>query len=266
MMPMRHDLLFDLTGRRAFVTGSSRGIGNAIARALVSNGAECVIHASRPSDLLAQAAEDMAQLGNVVAVTGDLSNSNDIGSIVSAVGAAANEIDILVLNAAVQTRKPFEQIDRTDVEYQLMTNVGSTVDLIQAFLPQMKRRRWGRILYIGSLQEFRPHPAFPIYAAGKAAVSNLVRNLAMEYSRWGITVNTLAPGVIQTDRNRDALTDEAYRERVACQIPAGSLGTPEDCVGLALTLCSSAGRYITGCCIPVDGGMSLPYERSMYNG
>jgi glucose 1-dehydrogenase len=257
--------LFSLAGKKAFVTGSSRGIGYAIAETFVDYGAECVVHASKPSTRFKAATERLANKGKVHAVSGDLSSSAEIHSLARFAKDAIGELDILVLNAAVQTRKRFHDVERSDVEYQLMTNIGSTVELIQAFLPPMKAHGWGRVLYIGSLQEFRPHPAFPIYAASKAAISNLVRNLAMEYSRWGITINTLAPGVIRTDRNEDALADGEYRKRISSQIPSGVLGVPADCVGLALTLCSDAGRYITGCCIPVDGGMSLPYEQSMYD-
>jgi NAD(P)-dependent dehydrogenase (short-subunit alcohol dehydrogenase family) len=122
----------------------------------------------------------------------------------------------------------------------------------------MQGRRWGRILTIGSVQQVRPHPAMLVYSATKSALVNLVRNLAPQLAPDGITVNNLAPGAIVTGRNEQVLADETYRRQVLAKIPAGYIGEPGDCAGLAVLLCSEAGRYITGQDLFVDGGMGLP--------
>jgi NAD(P)-dependent dehydrogenase (short-subunit alcohol dehydrogenase family) len=112
-------------------------------------------------------------------------------------------------------------------------------------------------LAIGSVQESKPHPQMPVYAASKAALTNLMRNFALQFASAGVTCNTLSPGVICTDRNEEALSDGNYAEKVRQAIPAGFFGDPEDCAGAALLLCSDASRYITGQTLFVDGGLGL---------
>ena len=121
----------------------------------------------------------------------------------------------------------------------------------------MIERNWGRILTVGSVQEAKPHPDMVIYSALKAAQTLMVQNLAKQFAPHGVTINNLAPGVINTDRARARLTDPAYVNKVLSWIPAGHIGEAEDCAGAALLLCSDAGRYITGQSLFVDGGMSL---------
>src|SRR5690606_8212256 len=118
-------------------------------------------------------------------------------------------------------------------------------------------RRWGRVLTIGSVQEFTPHPQMLVYAATKCAQTSMAVNLAKQVAPFGVTVHALAPGVIETHRNKGRLADDAYRKTVLGWIPLGFIAEPEDCVGPALLLCSDAGRYITGANYVVDGGMSL---------
>src|SRR5690606_31858353 len=132
------------------------------------------------------------------------------------------------------------------------TNLWSTLRLIQQYLPGMVERGWGRILTIGSVQDTKPHPQMAVYAALKAAVSNLVINVAMQVGSQGVTVNNLAPGVIQTARNQEALSDATYADQTRMKIPLGYFGDPDDCAGIALLLCSEAGRYITGQTIYCD--------------
>jgi NAD(P)-dependent dehydrogenase (short-subunit alcohol dehydrogenase family) len=121
----------------------------------------------------------------------------------------------------------------------------------------MEAKRWGRILTIGSVQQVKPHPELLIYSATKLALVNLVRSLAPQLAPKGVTINNLAPGAIATGRNADVLANEEYRRKVLAKIPLGYVGEPQDCAGLALVLCSDAGRYITGADFCVDGGMSL---------
>jgi glucose 1-dehydrogenase len=136
-------------------------------------------------------------------------------------------------------------------------NFGSCLWLIQRFAPVMQGEKWGRILTIGSVQQVRPHPEMLVYSATKSALVNLVRSLASQLASQGVTINNLAPGAIATGRNEEVLANEDYRKQVLSKIPVGFVGEPQDCAGLALLLCSEAGRYITGQDFYVDGGMSL---------
>jgi NAD(P)-dependent dehydrogenase (short-subunit alcohol dehydrogenase family) len=121
----------------------------------------------------------------------------------------------------------------------------------------MKENGWGRIITIGSVQQTKPHPDMLIYSASKAAQENMVRSLSLQLAPFGITVNNVAPGVIATDRNVQALSDAEYAQKVRDSIPAGFYGQPEDCAGIVSLLCSGDGRYITGQSIFVDGGKSI---------
>ena len=121
----------------------------------------------------------------------------------------------------------------------------------------MQRQKWGRIITIGSVQEAKPHPDMLIYSASKAAQENMVRSLSLQLAPFGITVNNVAPGVIATDRNVQALSDAEYAQKVRDSIPAGFYGQPEDCAGIVSLLCAQDGRYITGQSIFVDGGKSI---------
>jgi NAD(P)-dependent dehydrogenase (short-subunit alcohol dehydrogenase family) len=121
----------------------------------------------------------------------------------------------------------------------------------------MQKQAWGRIITVGSVQQRKPHKDMLVYAASKAAQENMVRNLAKQLAPCGVTVNNVAPGVIETPRNSEALSDKEYAKQVLNGIPVGYAGAPQDCNGLILMLCSDAGRYITGADILIDGGMSL---------
>lgn len=245
---------FNLSSKTALVTGSSRGIGKAIALALGKAGATVYIHGSRKSDKLTQTVADFkAEKINAIECTGDISDSQASKKLAEDIGG----IDILVLNASVQYKTKWNEIGLDEFHSQIDTNIRSTLELIQGFAPGMIDRKWGRILAIGSVNQTKQHPDMLIYSATKSAVLNMVENLARQFAPSGVTVNNLAPGVINTDRNVEALSDETYKDKVLSFIPANFLGEPEDCAGLALALCSEAGRYITGQNIYVDGGMTL---------
>ncbi|MDD3545102.1 MAG: SDR family oxidoreductase [Kiritimatiellae bacterium] len=224
---------FQLNGRTALVTGSTRGIGLAVADTLEQYGARVIRHNSRIADLAS--VEDTARLL-----------------------AEAGAVDILVLNASCQHYRTMEEaFDEKEFAEQVNVNLRSSIQLVHGVLPGMKERRWGRVLAIGSINQWKQSPRLAVYAATKAALSNLMQNCARAYAVDGITFNTLAPGVIATDRNREALADSDTVERLLKAIPARRFGMPEDCAGAALLLCSEAGAYITGADIPVTGGMQL---------
>lgn len=247
--------LFSLQGKRALVTGSSRGIGRSLAISLAAAGAKVAFHGSAESGALLDA---VAEAGSgAIAVVGDLGNLDAVDRLAGQALDRLGGIDILVLNASIEIREDWAHVSHTAFARQVAVNLEASTRLIAALTPGMLERRWGRILGIGSVQEVKESPSMPIYASLKAAQTSLMRNYGRQFAASGVTCNTLAPGVVETDRNRQALTDAALRERLMRQIPMGHFGEAEDFVGAAIFLCSEAGRYVTGVRLLVDGGMHL---------
>ena len=250
--------IFSLDGRRALVTGSARGIGRAIARAFAEYGATVAVHGVRASDALDQSLADVRAFSpQSVAVTGDLGEPGAAAKIVSAATTAVGAPDIMVANASIQVRRPWLEIPWEEALLQMQVNFHATLQLFQACFPAMAKQKWGRLVSVGSVQEVRPHNEMPVYAASKAALENLVRNLAKQVGEDGVTVNNLCPGVFATDRNAEALNNPVYAGQVRGKIPVRDFAQPEDAAGAALLLCSDAGRYITGVTLRVDGGMGI---------
>ena len=250
---------FDLSGRRALVTGSSRGIGRAIALALAEHGADVAIHyASREDEARKAAAEAERLAVRAAVVGGDLAREGASRRVAAeAADGLGGALDIVVANAAIEMRQPWEEPAWESGRRQVDANLLGTLELIQAVVPAMREAGWGRVVTIGSVQQVRPHPQLVVYAALKSALVNMVRNLALQLSRTGVTVNNVAPGAILTDRNAGVLADPTYREWAEGRIPMGFVGEPRDCVGAVVLLCSEAGRYVTGVDLLVDGGMHL---------
>jgi NAD(P)-dependent dehydrogenase (short-subunit alcohol dehydrogenase family) len=249
---------FSLAGRRALVTGSARGIGRGLALALAEFGATVAVHGVKPSEPLDATLADVRALSpDSVAVTGDLAAPGMAAEIVAAATRLIGAPDIVVANASVQLRRPWREVSEEEALVQMQVNFHATLQLFQAAAPEMAKRRWGRLVSVGSVQEQRPHPDMIVYAASKSALENLVRNLAKQVGPDGITVNNLCPGVFATDRNAEALANPAYAEQVRQRIPVRDFAEPQDAAGAALLLCSDAGRYITGTTICVDGGMGI---------
>lgn len=245
---------FDLTGLTAFVTGSSRGIGRAAALELARGGAKVLLHGSRKSPALdAALAEVRAVCPSAEALAGDLSSSADVDRLAAEAAAA----DIVVLNASVQSYCHIGEM--TDEAWASMfeANVRSSFRFVKAFAPAMAARGFGRIICVGSVNQSRPAPRLSVYASSKAALRSLVVTAAQEYGASGVTVNTLTPGVIATDRNAKALSDAAFAENLRAAIPARRFGTPEDCAGAIRFLASREAAYVNGADLAVDGGFSL---------
>ena len=240
--------------KTALITGSSRGIGKAIALRLAADGCKVILHGVSESRHIKELKEAIERMGGTVEiVTADLCDLDATKALAETV----KHVDILVLNASVQYRTPWQDITPSEANEQLNCNLLSSLMLMQAAVPYMKEAGWGRIITIGSVQEAKPHPDMLVYSASKAAQENMMRSLALQLAKDGITVNNVAPGVINTDRNIKALSDPEYAKKVTDSIPVGFYGEPEDCAGIVSLLCSEEGRYMTGQSIYVDGGKSI---------
>jgi NAD(P)-dependent dehydrogenase (short-subunit alcohol dehydrogenase family) len=249
---------FRLHGRTALVTGARREIGRAIALALAGAGAQLAIHHvgtdEETSDAAAVVATITAAGGKAQAFAGDFTKDSAGTGLAAAVTAWA-PIDILVLNASIEIPEDWQTVSHEHFDRQITVNLRSTLELLQALVPPMAERGWGRVLTIGSVQQMMPHPSMLVYAGTKAAQFNWAMNLARQYGGTGVTVNNLAPGAILTARNQAQMQREGAA--LAQRIPVGRLGTPDDLVGAALLLCSDAGRYMTGGNMYVDGGRHI---------
>ena len=250
---------FHLEGRTALVTGASRGIGRAIAVGLAEAGADVVVHYQNAAEAAKDCAREIESVGRRAWITAsDFSRAGSGVALARQALGMVPQLDILVLNAGGGLRQAFVDVTTEGFLAQAHANFLAGFELLQACLPPMAARGWGRVVTIGSVQQVRPNPALSVYAAMKAAQLNLVVNLAKQYARHGVTVNNVAPGMIATDATAPQLAQEATRAALLDEIPARSIGQPADCVGPVLMLCSEAGRYVTGIDLFVDGGMHLP--------
>lgn len=244
----------DLTGKTALVTGASRGIGRAIALALAEAGATVCLNFRTHHD---QAKETLTAIeargGNGFIHQADVSDGAQVGAMIEAVLARSGRLDILVNNAGLTKDRLLLEMDDSDWEDVLRTNLTGVYHCCKAVARSMIMRRWGRIINLSSVTASRGAKGQVNYAASKGAVEALTRSLAIELAPKGVTVNAIAPGLIQTDMSRPilAMAEPVIRDR----IPMRRLGTPEDVAPLAVFLASEAAGYLTGQVIAVDGGL-----------
>ena len=231
--------VFDLSGRTALVTGSSRGIGKAAALLLGRAGAHVIFHGVRMSDPLRETVEQAEKEKiSCSVVTGNLAEEAEVEKVTDECG---KKVDILVLNASVQEYMHLRDFESKEFEREINTNLRSACLLLKRLLPPMQERKWGRVINVGSVNQLRPAARLTVYSATKAALQNLMVNVAKEYAPDGITCNSIVPGIICTDRNRRILSDPAWLPKLQAMVPAGRFGVPEDCAGAILLLASEAG-------------------------
>jgi len=250
--------LFDLSGRVALVTGASRGIGEAIARAYAAAGAAVVL-ASRTQETLDRVADAIREEGGtalpIACHTGD---DEQVAGLVERAVSELGGIDVLVNNAGTNPHfGPLLSAEESHWQKTLDVNLIGYFRLAKACVPAMAARKRGKIVNVASIIGHTPHPGLGVYAVSKAAVLMLTRVLALELASEGIQVNALAPGIIKT-RFSEALWKEPERSRGFLeQIPAGRFGEPGDLLGVALYLASAASDYTTGQVLTVDGGQTV---------
>ena len=249
--------LFDLTGRVAVITGSSRGIGRAVAERLAEQGAKVVV-SSRSQDATQAVADDIDRArgaGTAVAVAANISSKDDLARLVGRAHESFGKIDILVCNAATNVHfGPLSGIKDEQFRKILDNNILSNHWLIQLVAPEMTARGSGAITLVSSVGGLLGSPLIGAYNISKAAELQLARNLAVELGPRNVRVNCVAPGIIKTDFARALWENPRIARAAEAATPLRRLGEPDDVAGTIVYLSSDAARYVTGQCIVIDGG------------
>ena len=252
--------LFDLSGKVAVITGSSRGIGRAIAERLAEHGAKIVVSSRK-----AEACKDVAEAINkkhgkdhAIVVPANISSKDDLKNLVEETNRTFGKIDILVCNAAANPYfGPLGGIEDNQFRKILDNNILSNHWLAQLVSPQMIERRDGSIIIVSSIGGLRGSPVLGAYCISKAADFQLARNLAVEYGPHNVRVNCIAPGLIKTDFARALWEDKARLKAREEQTPLRRIGEPDEVAGAAVFLASAPGSFVTGQNIVVDGGVTI---------
>lgn len=244
--------LFDLTGKRALITGSSQGIGLALAEGLAAAGAEVVLN-GRDAGRLAAAA---AQIPGARVLAFDVTHHDEVRAAVDGFESSVGPIDILVNNAGMQHRAPLEDFPAEAFERLLQTNIASVFHVGQAVARHMIARRAGKIINIASVQTALARPTIAPYTATKGAVANLTKGMATDWARHGLNCNAIAPGYFVTPLNAALLADPAFNTWLEKRVPAGRWGQTGELQGACIFLASDAASFVNGHILYVDGGIT----------
>ena len=248
--------LFSLAGKRALVTGSSQGIGLAIARGLAEHGASVVLNGRERGKLDAAAAE-LAAAGHAVAVAGfDVTVAEDVREGVAGIERTAGPLDILVNNAGMQFRTPLEDFPVERWEQLFRTNVSSAFYVGQAVAKHMIPRGKGKIINIASVQSELARPGIAPYTATKGAIKNLTRGMCADWAKHGLQINAIAPGYFKTPLNQALVDDATFSGWLEKRTPAGRWGNVDELIGAAVFLSGEASSFVNGHTLYVDGGIT----------
>ena len=247
--------LFDLSGRTALVTGSSRGLGRAIAEGMAKAGARLIVNGVDPARVDAAVAELRAAGHSAEREAFDVTDENAIVAAFERFDAEKIEIDILVNNAGIQMRKPLVEFTTADWRKVIETNLTSAFVAGREAAKRMMTRRRGKIINIGSLASELARPTVGPYTAAKGGIKNLTRSMAVEWAASGIQANAIGPGYMLTDMNQALVANPDFNQWLMSRIPSKRWGRPDELVGAAIFLASDASNYVNGQIIYVDGGM-----------
>ncbi len=251
-----------LTGKKALVTGSNQGIGQAIALRLAEEGADLIIDYVTHPDTAEETVQMIRKLGRrAVAVQGDISKVADTQRMIAESVKAFGGLDILVNNAGVEKHASFWEVTEADYDLVLDINLKGAFFTTQAFVRhRMEVKQPGKVINLSSVHEDLPFPHFTSYCASKGGMKMVMRNLSIELAPYGITVNNIAPGAIETPINTGLLHDPVKLKALLDNIPLARLGKTSDVAGVAAFLASADADYITGTTIVVDGGLTWNYS------
>jgi glucose 1-dehydrogenase len=251
-----------LQGRKALVTGSSKGIGRGIAIRLAQEGADVVINYNSDPKGAEEALAEVQALGRRGAIfKANLGSVTDVRELVAKSTEALGGLDVLVNNAGIEKNAPFWEVTEQDFDAVIDVNLKGVFFATQAFVQQCRAAgRPGKVINISSVHEEVAFPHFAAYCASKGGLRMLTRTLAVELGPIGVTINSIAPGAIETPINAKLLNDPAKLNSLVRQIPLGRLGKPADVAGLAVFLASSDSDYVTGATYLIDGGLTVFYQ------
>lgn len=248
--------LFDLTGKSALITGSSQGIGFALAKGLAASGAKIILN-GRDRTKLQAAADNLSTTGAEVQTLGfDATDHDAVRAAVDGFEDTSGTIDILVNNAGMQHRTELENFPADAFEKLLQTNVASVFHVGQAVARHMIARKAGKIINIASVQSALARPGIAPYTATKGAVTNLTKGMATDWAKHGLQCNAIAPGYFNTPLNAALVADPDFSEWLAKRTPAGRWGNVEELVGACVFLSSGASSFVNGHTLYVDGGIT----------
>ena len=251
--------LFDLTGRIALVTGSSRGIGRSIARGLVEAGATIVLHGRDEERLAATTEAFVAEFGAgvVQSVAFDITDADAVVAGIAEVQSRVGAIQILVNNAGVQHRVPLVDLAVDDWDRVLRTDLTSAFLVGREVARGMIERGSGKIINIASVQTDLARPTISAYTAAKGGLRNLTRAMTAEWAAYNIQINAIAPGYIHTEMTQNLVDDEKFNSWILGRTPANRWGTTDDIVGPAVWLASDGSNFVNGQVVFIDGGMTV---------
>lgn len=245
--------LFDLKGRRALITGSSQGIGLALAKGLSAAGADVVLNGRDPEKLEAAAGQVPAGASTIAF---DVTDHEAARTAIDTFEASVGPIDILVNNAGMQHRAPLEEFPADAFERLLQTNIASVFHVGQAVARHMIARGRGKIINIASVQTALARPSIAPYTATKGAVGNLTKGMATDWAKYGLQCNAIAPGYFDTPLNAALVSDAAFSSWLEKRTPAGRWGNVDELIGACIFLSSEASSFVNGHILYVDGGIT----------